>query len=264
LPEAGANKAFERVLYPLEVFGYREVSTMKTGRSKSAKVASGDVEAKTKPHRAVSPEQRHRNIEESAYYRAERRAFQGGDPVQDWLAAEKEIDKTLEAPARQRETQEMAAYERMRQELAKILGGVRDTVNVETIRQAFDRAAKELKDAGGYTTETVNRVTERLRREVASTSGKLGPRWEEFSDKTAGLFTVWLERSSTFVSQASGAVGEWLKQLQSKNGREVHIAGQIVEPGSFECTACRHQVKVVEKGALSPCPSCQKREFRRL
>ena len=31
-------------------------------------------------------------IAEAAYYRAERRGFQGGCPVEDWLAAEREIN----------------------------------------------------------------------------------------------------------------------------------------------------------------------------
>jgi hypothetical protein len=34
-------------------------------------------------------------IAEAAYYLAEKRAFQGGDPVADWLNAEKIIDQAL-------------------------------------------------------------------------------------------------------------------------------------------------------------------------
>lgn len=43
----------------------------------------------------VSPEQRREMIEESAYYRAEQRGFEGGDPVADWLSSEKEVDGLL-------------------------------------------------------------------------------------------------------------------------------------------------------------------------
>ena len=43
----------------------------------------------------VSGEQRQSMIAEAAYYRAERRGFQGGDPVVDWLAAEREIAERL-------------------------------------------------------------------------------------------------------------------------------------------------------------------------
>ncbi len=49
--------------------------------------------AETQIH--VTPEQRYQMIAEAAYYLAERRNFQLGDPVQDWLQAEAEIDRRL-------------------------------------------------------------------------------------------------------------------------------------------------------------------------
>ena len=45
------------------------------------------------PH--ISPEERHRLIAEAAYYRASQRGFHGGAEVEDWLAAEAEIDGKL-------------------------------------------------------------------------------------------------------------------------------------------------------------------------
>jgi hypothetical protein len=44
---------------------------------------------------AASREDRQSIIAEAAYYRAERRGFQGGKTIEDWLAAEKEIDEKL-------------------------------------------------------------------------------------------------------------------------------------------------------------------------
>jgi hypothetical protein len=44
---------------------------------------------------SITPEERHRMIRDAAYYRAERRGFVGGDPRQDWLDAENEIDQLL-------------------------------------------------------------------------------------------------------------------------------------------------------------------------
>jgi hypothetical protein len=44
---------------------------------------------------AIDPGERHRLIREAAYYRAERRGFEGGDPTDDWAAAEAEIDRML-------------------------------------------------------------------------------------------------------------------------------------------------------------------------
>ena len=44
---------------------------------------------------ALSAEQRRQMIAEAAYYLAEKRGFQGGDPVDDWLKAEVQVDKNL-------------------------------------------------------------------------------------------------------------------------------------------------------------------------
>lgn len=43
-----------------------------------------------------SPQQRHHMIEEAAYFRAQQRGFEGGDPLADWLEAEAQIDSMLE------------------------------------------------------------------------------------------------------------------------------------------------------------------------
>jgi hypothetical protein len=44
----------------------------------------------------IGEEDRARMIAEAAYYKAERRGFVGGDPLQDWLDAEAEIDRILD------------------------------------------------------------------------------------------------------------------------------------------------------------------------
>jgi hypothetical protein len=46
-------------------------------------------------HARISPEERHRLIAEAAYYRARQRGFTGGAEVEDWLAAEAEVDNKL-------------------------------------------------------------------------------------------------------------------------------------------------------------------------
>lgn len=45
----------------------------------------------------VAPEERARMIAEAAYYLAEHRGFEPGHEVEDWLAAEAEIDGELVA-----------------------------------------------------------------------------------------------------------------------------------------------------------------------
>lgn len=49
--------------------------------------------------RMMTPGERHHRIAEAAYFRAERRGFQGGCPIQDWLEAEREIDRQHSQPA---------------------------------------------------------------------------------------------------------------------------------------------------------------------
>ena len=51
----------------------------------------GDQRSRT----MISPEERHRMIAELAYFRAERRGFHGGAEIEDWLAAEAEVDTKL-------------------------------------------------------------------------------------------------------------------------------------------------------------------------
>ena len=50
---------------------------------------------KMKDGQALIRKQRLLMIAEAAYFRAERRGFQGGDPVADWLEAEAEINARL-------------------------------------------------------------------------------------------------------------------------------------------------------------------------
>ena len=45
--------------------------------------------------REISLEERQRMIAEAAYFRAMQRGFNGGDPVDDWLIAEREIERLL-------------------------------------------------------------------------------------------------------------------------------------------------------------------------
>nr|VFK27602.1 MAG: Protein of unknown function (DUF2934) [Candidatus Kentron sp. MB]VFK33004.1 MAG: Protein of unknown function (DUF2934) [Candidatus Kentron sp. MB]VFK75691.1 MAG: Protein of unknown function (DUF2934) [Candidatus Kentron sp. MB] len=44
----------------------------------------------------VTPEERWNMIAVAAYYRAEQRGFMGGNPAEDWIAAEEEIDRLLD------------------------------------------------------------------------------------------------------------------------------------------------------------------------
>lgn len=71
-----------------------KVQSRTTTRSspKAAVLAAAAIQSKVS---SITPEQRERMIAEAAYYRAEHRGFQSGDPQQDWLEAEAEIDQML-------------------------------------------------------------------------------------------------------------------------------------------------------------------------
>ena len=63
-----------------------------TGSEAAAALLNGLHEA---THAAIDAAGRHQMIAESAYYRAERRGFDGGRDVDDWLEAEQEVDGYL-------------------------------------------------------------------------------------------------------------------------------------------------------------------------
>lgn len=65
-------------------------STVKRQPAKSSKDAPSSAE-----QIAVNGEDRHNMIATAAYYRAERRGFNGGCETEDWLEAEAEIDSML-------------------------------------------------------------------------------------------------------------------------------------------------------------------------
>jgi len=56
-------------------------------------VASGEVSQPLT--RFVDPEQRAALIAEAAFFRAEKRGFAAGNEMEDWLAAESEVDAKL-------------------------------------------------------------------------------------------------------------------------------------------------------------------------
>ena len=58
---------------------------------------------------SVTPEERQRMIEAAAYARAERRGFSSGDPMDDWLAAESEVDARLLSESRKSRRREPSA-----------------------------------------------------------------------------------------------------------------------------------------------------------
>jgi hypothetical protein len=229
-----------------------------------AKAKSGkkDLAGGDNPGQIISTEERQRMIAEAAYFHALERGFTGRSSLDDWLMAEREINHLLPTPQQQKE--ELAAYGKLRQAVRKILAEARGTVNAETLRQAFDRATDEIKKTGEYTTETVSKITATLRKDLASASLKMGPKWEAFTEKSADLFGVWRDRGSQFLAQAATAVGDWLQQAGTRLEQQTYRTGEMVDSGTFECTGCGERVVLQTPAHLPPCARCRQMEFRRV
>lgn len=76
----------------------------------------------------ISPEDRDRMIRDAAYLRAERRGFVGGNPDEDWAAAEAEIDELLARNAGLFERGK-TAMQSARTTAEKELGSIREVVS---------------------------------------------------------------------------------------------------------------------------------------
>lgn len=66
-------------------------------RRRPAAEKPGTPAAGSAARAAVSEDARRAMVAQAAYLRAERRGFVGGDEVEDWLAAEAEVDALLRA-----------------------------------------------------------------------------------------------------------------------------------------------------------------------
>jgi hypothetical protein len=60
--------------------------------SVNAEITTGETKFASN---TVTLEERQHMIAEAAYFRAEHRGFKGGNPEQDWLEAEMQIDKVF-------------------------------------------------------------------------------------------------------------------------------------------------------------------------
>lgn len=73
----------------------KPAASKSTAAAKSTAPKKSTSAKKGNGHTSVTPEQRYRMICDAAYFRAERRGFVGGNPAQDWVEAEAEINLML-------------------------------------------------------------------------------------------------------------------------------------------------------------------------
>jgi len=201
-------------------------------------------------------------IAEAAYFRAMTRGFQNGDPKEDWLAAEREINRLLPSPTQQK--REIAAYKKLRTDLQKVLAGAKETLTAETIRQAVDDSRARLRQAGELTVEGIDKAIAGIEKEMIRAGQRFGAQIESFSERGADVFSTLRDRSGRMLAQAAGAVAEWVRQAGTRLAPQVYHTGDIADHGEFECTHCRKHVQLATPAHLPLCPECRKTEFRRI
>lgn len=210
----------------------------------------------------LSDDERQRMIAEAAYYRAMLRGFQSGDPDEDWLAAEREINRLLPSPAEQK--RELAAYQKLRADVEKLLADTRDTLNADTIRLALVAARSRLTELGEHTADNVDKAIATIEKEMLDASHRMGARLENFSERTADVFYIWRDRGNRFLGQAAQALADWAMEFGVRLGRQTYHTGEIAASGELECTACGEHLRLETPAHLPLCPKCRKTEFRRV
>jgi Zinc-ribbon containing domain/Protein of unknown function (DUF2934) len=228
--------------------------------------------ASPKRPRVVSQEERRRLIAERAYAIAERRGFAGGDPRNDWLQAETEINRELalggeqaEPNAAQRKN-ELAAYKKLREDIEHILSDMRESVSVsnESLKRTLDEAAQRLRKARKYSAETVEKALAAAQKDLTDAAQKIGPKWEQISGKSVDLLEVWRGRSAAFMNHAAGALSDWVQQVGGVLGRQTYRTGDMMYQGTLECRQCGEHLAFDEPAHVPPCPKCGHKEFRRV
>ncbi len=81
----------EKPVKPVKAAPRAKVSATVKKSAAPVKALPGSTNSVT----TINPEERYKMIAQTAYFRAEARGFVGGDPLEDWIQAEKEVDKYL-------------------------------------------------------------------------------------------------------------------------------------------------------------------------
>lgn len=94
-PKTAAKAAPAKAKAPAAPKKAKTAAAAKSKPAAAAKAAPAKAAKTSRP--PVGADQRRNYVEVAAYYIAERRGFSGGDALEDWAAAEAEIDRLLAA-----------------------------------------------------------------------------------------------------------------------------------------------------------------------
>jgi hypothetical protein len=130
--------------------------------------------------------QRQQMIAEAAYFKAERRGFEGGEAVRDWCEAEAEVDARLqqledgELVERIEESLEAAAKRlaTVRRKLARFSSEARgewerDLDKLATLRHSLKPKLEDLKEHGERAGRKLREQAEKLREEIVELAQRL-------------------------------------------------------------------------------------------
>ena len=134
----------------------------------------------------VNVGQRQQMIAEAAYFRAERRGFNGGDPVRDWYEAEAEVDAQLrdleEGRLLERIEESLAAANEklaaLKRKLARLSAEARvewqkDLDRLAALRDALKPKLAELREQGEQASLKLRGQADKLRIEVVEVVQRL-------------------------------------------------------------------------------------------
>jgi hypothetical protein len=131
-------------------------------------------------------------IAEAAYFRAQQRGFQGGDPLDDWLQAEAAIDRMTaasEQPPRETLFNQLAAQLREYDgELARLTGKARGVSTaarkelerelelLKPLRTSAEQALGQMRQRAGHATEDLRALSIKVRTQLADRLEQLARR----------------------------------------------------------------------------------------
>jgi DNA anti-recombination protein RmuC len=128
-------------------------------------------------------------IADAAYFRAERRGFNGADPVPDWLEAEAEVDAQLRAMGSKRLLEELderlaVANGRLRA-FKKRLSGMKADVREEwaqdveklaKLRDKFQKRLEEIREQGEHASEKAKVQADKIWHEISDVIERVSSR----------------------------------------------------------------------------------------
>lgn len=135
----------------------------------------------------ANSEQREKMIAEAAYFRAERRGFHGGDPVDDWVEAEIEIDaliketsgKSLIARLEEQFALSSVKLKAFRSKASSLKADARkeweeDLEKLVWLRDAFEKRLDALREQGEQASHKTRLQAEKLWHELSVLMHRMG------------------------------------------------------------------------------------------